>query len=110
MSGMSTPRLTCASAPRTVIARSWLKPAVRPLVGPGRHGPFAVAASLYLIGERWRMPADTHGAGLVIWAIDGGDGYLLARVLGPTTQAVNEVVRRLLAGAAAGVVEDRHDR
>ncbi len=33
----------------------------------------------------------------------GGDGYALARVLGPTIQAVNEVVRCLLADASTGL-------
>ncbi|MDQ3656293.1 MAG: hypothetical protein M3457_14605, partial [Chloroflexota bacterium] len=73
----------------------------------GQHGPFAVSASLYLVGERWRMPAGTHGNGPVVWAIDAGDGYLLTRVLGPTTQAVNEILRRLLADASVGLQDER---
>lgn len=84
-----------------LIERSRLEPTVHAPSSVGRHGSFAVSASLYLVGERWRLPAVSHGAGPVIWAIDAGDGYALARVLGPTTQAVNAVVRRVLAEASA---------
>lgn len=91
-----------------LIERSRLEPAVRTLAAAGRHGPFAVSTSLYLIGERWRLPAESHGAGSVIWAIAAGDGFLLARILGGTTQAVNEVVRRLLDGAASGLDQGEH--
>lgn len=95
-----------------LIERARLEPAARDPRAPGRHGPFAVSATLYLIGEGWRLPPETHGAGPVIWAIDGGDGYLLARALGPTTQAVSGVVRRLLAAAhaAADAAADPCDR
>ena len=89
-----------------LIERARLEPAKRPLGSVGRHGSFAVSASLYLIGERWRMPPEPHGAGDVTWAIDAGDGYLLGRVLGPTTQAVSAVVHRLLAEASAGLTEE----
>lgn len=86
-----------------VVERAWLEPAVRAPGSTCRHGPFAVSASLYLIGERWRLPSEAHGAGPVAWAIDAGDEYMLGRALGPTTQAVNSVVRRLLAEASAGL-------
>jgi hypothetical protein len=57
------------------------------------------------MGERWRMPSEPHGAREVTWAIDAGDGYLLGRVLGPTTQAVSAVVHRLLTEASVGLTE-----
>lgn len=85
------------------VERFRLEPAVRVANSAGRHGPFAVSASLYLIGECWRVPLECHGSGPIVWAIDAGDGYLLARVLGPTTQAVGELVLRLLAEASAGL-------
>ena len=92
---------------RVLIERARLEPSTRALDGIGRHGPFAISASLYLIGERWRMPLEPHGTGVVTWAIDAGDGYLLGRVLGPTTQAVSAVVRRLLAEASVDLAEGR---
>ncbi len=90
-----------------LIERARLEPAARALDSVGRHGPFAVSASLYLIGERWRMPAVSHGAGEVVWAIDAGDGYALGRVLGATTQAVTAVVRRLIEEASVDLAEHR---
>lgn len=89
-----------------LIERARLEPAKRAPDSVGRHGPFAVSASLYLIGARWRMPAKSHGAREVMWAIDAGDGYALGRVLGPTTQAVTAVVRRLLEEASVDLAED----
>ncbi len=89
-----------------LIERARLEPANRATDSIGRHGPFAVSASLYLIGERWQMPPEPHGAGEVTWAIDAGNGYLLGRVLGPTMQAVSAVVRRLLTKASAGLLQD----
>jgi urease accessory protein len=88
-----------------LIERARLEPAKRAPGSVGRHGPFAVSASLYLMGERWRMPSEPHGAREVTWAIDAGDGYLLGRVLGPTTQAVSAVVHRLLTEASVGLTE-----
>lgn len=89
-----------------LIERARLAPSMRALDSIGRHGPFAVSVSLYLIGERWRLPAVSHGAGEVTWAIDAGDGYLLGRVLGPTTQAVSAVVRRLLEEASVDLAKE----
>jgi urease accessory protein len=83
-----------------LVERARLEPAARSLQDASRHGPFAVSAALYLIGEGWTMPPDRHGAGDVTWAIDGGEGYLLARALGPTTQAVTGVLQWLLAAAS----------
>lgn len=90
-----------------LVERALLEPAVHPLKSSGRHGPFAVSASLYLLGEHWQLPAERHGGGAVVWAIDAGEGYLLGRVLGPTTQAVGETMRCLLAMASAGLDRDQ---
>jgi len=55
-------------------------------------GPFAVPASLYLIGEHWQLPAERHGRGAVVWADDAGNGYLVGRVLGPATHAISGII------------------
>ena len=90
-----------------LVERARIQPETDALASAGRHGPFAVSASLYLIGERWQLPAERHGGGAVVWAIDAGEGYLLGRVLGPTTQAVGETMRCLLTMASAGLDRDQ---
>lgn len=90
-----------------LVERSRLEPGLCALDAVGRHGPFAVSASLYLIGERWRLPVEPHGTGPVVWATDAGGGHMLGRVLGPTMQTVNAVVRRLLIDASAGLEREK---
>jgi urease accessory protein len=96
-------RLRLAVAGRPVLVeRARLEPAGRPLGLPGRHGPYPCAGALYLAG--YGAPDLGHGppGGPVWWgsgATAAGD-VTLVRLLGPTAQALQAEIARLLREAA----------
>jgi urease accessory protein len=82
---------------RLVLAeRARLEPSHGSLTSIGRHGPHAVAGSLYVIGEPWTAPDDDAISDAVLWASATGDGYTLIRLLGPTAQVVSSVIKALV--------------
>jgi urease accessory protein len=82
---------------RLVLAeRARLEPGQGALNSIGRHGPHAVAGTLYVIGEPWVAPDDAAIPATVLWASATGEGYTLIRLLGPTAQAVSSAMKALV--------------
>ena len=82
-----------------LIERARLNPECHPLEAAGRHGPHAIAGTLYLIGEAHVLPQSPDIPDTVIWASAKGEGYALIRIFGATTQAVAHAMEALIPPA-----------
>jgi urease accessory protein len=78
-----------------LLERARLEPGHGALTSVARHGAFAVAGVLYVIGEAWTPPAATDIPASVTWAHAAGEGYTLVRLLGLTAQAISTAIRAL---------------
>ncbi len=85
-----------------LLERVRLEPACRPLTSPARHGGFAVAGTLYLIGHDWQLPSAPDISDGVTWAAAEGDGYALVRLLGATAQSVTSAMRAFVVPGQQG--------
>ncbi len=79
-----------------LIERARIEPSRRPLHSVARHGPHPVAGTIFVIGDHADLPPVPPETGPVTWATASGDGYTLARFLGPTVQAVAAAMEDLL--------------
>ena len=85
-----------------LLERARLEPGSGALTSVGRHGPYAVAGTLYVIGETWVPPAWLALPECITWAHATGAGYSLVRLLGPTAQMVAAAMRSVLGDQAPG--------
>lgn len=86
-----------------LIERARLDPIRRPLIRAGRHGSYAIAGTLYLIGSDWSMPTSPLIPDTIRWAVAEGVGFRLVRFLGPTAQAVAVAMKQFVAWSQSAV-------
>ena len=85
-----------------LVERADLEPARRPTAAPGRHGGFAAAGTLYLVGfpvpAAWATP---QTVGPVRWAAGATGPLTVLRLLGDSAQAVAAAIAARLRETAA---------
>jgi urease accessory protein len=81
------------------LERSRLEPSLRELPLIGRHGAHNIAGALYIIGAGVRIDPPRIDDDAILLGCASGEGYAMARVLGPTVQRVAAIIGWLLASA-----------
>jgi urease accessory protein UreH len=90
-----------------LVERARLEPRLRPLNQPGRHGPFAVAGALYVVGGvPFPLAGLTSPDGCLLGAGNTGD-VAIARLLAPTAQIARETFQAAIERMRAASVGDR---
>jgi len=86
-----------------LIERARLDPQRRPLPRVGRHGSYAIAGTLCLIGSDWWMPPSPLIPDMIRWAAADGAGFRLIRFLGPTVQSVAAAMKQFISWSQSAV-------